>query len=104
MMFGHVCLFFINILLFYNLFCSSTEKKKEKLQGQRERKEDSHSNDQNPQNQESPSPSSQPSAQPFPTHRQTPEVKSSAPGKRFLKYLSIAQGSGCNDTNKLCPT
>lgn len=74
---------------FYTLFCSGTEKKKEKHQGQTEKKEDSHSSDQNPQSQASPSP--QPSAQILPTHRQTPEVKSSAPGKRFPKYRARKQ-------------
>uniref|UniRef100_A0A803SM32 Echinoderm microtubule-associated protein-like 4 n=1 Tax=Anolis carolinensis TaxID=28377 RepID=A0A803SM32_ANOCA len=68
---------------------SGTEKKKEKLQGQTEKKEDSHSNDQNPQMQASPSPSPQPSAQTHPTHRQTPEVKSSAPGKSVKRASTI---------------
>uniref|UniRef100_A0A098M0H5 Echinoderm microtubule-associated protein-like 4 n=1 Tax=Hypsiglena sp. JMG-2014 TaxID=1550645 RepID=A0A098M0H5_9SAUR len=67
---------------------SGTEKKKDKHQGQTEKKEDSHSSDQNPQSQASPSP--QPSAQILPTHRQTPEVKSSAPGKS-LKRLSTVE-------------
>lgn len=83
--------------LFYTLFCSGTEKKKEKLQGQRERKEDSHSNDQNPQTQASPSP--QPSAQTLPIHKQTPEVKSPASGKRFPMHPRTELGSGCSSTN-----
>ncbi|KAJ7341130.1 hypothetical protein JRQ81_004894, partial [Phrynocephalus forsythii] len=68
---------------------SGTEKKKEKLQGQTEKKEDSQSNDQNPQTQASPSPSPQPSAQAHPTHRQTPEAKSSAPGKSVKRSSTI---------------
>ncbi|KAH0622739.1 hypothetical protein JD844_025315, partial [Phrynosoma platyrhinos] len=71
---------------------SGTEKKKEKLQGQTEKKEDSHSNDQNPQMQASPSPSPQPSAQTHPTHRQTPDVKSSAPGKRHKDVIVSQEG------------
>ncbi|XP_033000747.1 echinoderm microtubule-associated protein-like 4 isoform X1 [Lacerta agilis] len=68
---------------------SGTEKRKEKLHGQTEKKEDSHSNDQNPQTQPSPSPSPQPSAQTLPTHRQTPEVKSSAPGKSVKRSSTL---------------
>ncbi|XP_053239293.1 echinoderm microtubule-associated protein-like 4 isoform X10 [Podarcis raffonei] len=71
---------------------SGTEKRKEKLHGQTEKKEDSHSNDQNPQTQASPSPSPQPSAQTLPTHRQTPEVKSSAPGKRHKDVIVSQEG------------
>ncbi|XP_054838890.1 echinoderm microtubule-associated protein-like 4 isoform X2 [Eublepharis macularius] len=73
---------------------SGTEKKKEKLQGHREKKEDSQSNDQNPQTQASPSPSPQPSAQTLPTHRQTPEVKSSAPGKSVKRSSTVEKSHG----------
>ncbi|XP_029326732.1 echinoderm microtubule-associated protein-like 4 isoform X2 [Mus caroli] len=62
---------------------SGTEKKKEKPQGQREKKEDSHSNDQSPQIRASPSP--QPSSQPLQINRQTPESKSSAPIKSIKR-------------------
>lgn len=65
----------------YTLFYSGTEKKKEKPQGHREKKEDSHSNDQSPQIRASPSP--QPSSQPLQIHRQTQESKNSTPTKRF---------------------
>ncbi|XP_053167311.1 echinoderm microtubule-associated protein-like 4 isoform X3 [Hemicordylus capensis] len=79
---------------------SGTEKKKEKLQGQRERKEDSHSNDQNPQTQASPSPSPQPSSQTHPTHRQTPEVKSSAPGKSVKRAMTIDKSHGAWESSE----
>uniref|UniRef100_A0A8C5KGP0 Echinoderm microtubule associated protein like 4 n=1 Tax=Jaculus jaculus TaxID=51337 RepID=A0A8C5KGP0_JACJA len=62
---------------------SGTEKKKEKPQGLREKKEESHSNDQSPQIRASPSP--QPSSQPLQTHRQTPESRNSAPTKSLKR-------------------
>ncbi|XP_029387488.1 echinoderm microtubule-associated protein-like 4 isoform X2 [Mus pahari] len=62
---------------------SGTEKKKEKPQGQREQKEDSHSNDQSPQIRAPPSP--QASSQPLQINRQTPESKSSAPTKSIKR-------------------
>uniref|UniRef100_A0A8C3HQP8 EMAP like 4 n=1 Tax=Chrysemys picta bellii TaxID=8478 RepID=A0A8C3HQP8_CHRPI len=68
---------------------SGTEKK-EKPQGQREKKEETHSNDQNPQIRASPSP--QPSLQTLQTHRQTQESKSSAPAKS-IKRTSTAEKS-----------
>uniref|UniRef100_A0A8C4VTQ4 EMAP like 4 n=1 Tax=Gopherus evgoodei TaxID=1825980 RepID=A0A8C4VTQ4_9SAUR len=68
---------------------SGTEKK-EKPQGQREIKEETHSNDQNPQIRASPSP--QPSLQTLQTHRQTQESKSSAPAKS-IKRTSTAEKS-----------
>ncbi|XP_048698985.1 echinoderm microtubule-associated protein-like 4 isoform X2 [Caretta caretta] len=68
---------------------SGTEKK-EKPQGQREKKEETHSNDQNPQIRASPSPQS--SLQTLQTHRQTQESKSSAPAKS-IKRTSTAEKS-----------
>uniref|UniRef100_A0A8C0WH20 Echinoderm microtubule-associated protein-like 4 n=1 Tax=Castor canadensis TaxID=51338 RepID=A0A8C0WH20_CASCN len=62
---------------------SGTEKKKERPQGQREKKEESHSNDQSPQIRASPSP--QPSSQPLQIHRQTPESKNSTPTKSIKR-------------------
>ncbi|XP_059104483.1 echinoderm microtubule-associated protein-like 4 isoform X2 [Peromyscus eremicus] len=62
---------------------SGTEKKKDKPQGQREKREESHSNDQSPQMRASPSP--QPSSQPLQINRQTPESKSSAPTKSIKR-------------------
>lgn len=88
-----ICLF--SIVPSYTLFYSGTEKK-EKPQGQREKKEETHSNDQNPQIRASPSPQS--SLQTLQTHRQTQESKSSAPAKRFSQYQSTELENGCNDT------
>ncbi|XP_060042917.1 echinoderm microtubule-associated protein-like 4 isoform X2 [Erinaceus europaeus] len=65
---------------------SGTEKKKEKLQGQREKKEESHSNDHSPQIRASPSP--QPSSQPHQIHRQTPESKNTTPTKSIKRPLT----------------
>ncbi|XP_077669970.1 echinoderm microtubule-associated protein-like 4 isoform X4 [Eretmochelys imbricata] len=65
-------------------------EKKEKPQGQREKKEETHSNDQNPQIRASPSPQS--SLQTLQTHRQTQESKSSAPAKS-IKRTSTAEKS-----------
>ncbi|XP_045405429.1 echinoderm microtubule-associated protein-like 4 isoform X1 [Lemur catta] len=62
---------------------SGTEKKKEKPQGQREKKEESHPNDQSPQIRASPSP--QPSSQPLQIHRQTPESKNPTPTKSIKR-------------------
>ncbi|NWJ07004.1 EMAL4 protein, partial [Crypturellus undulatus] len=64
---------------------SGTEKRKEKPPGQKEKKEESHPNDQNPQTQASPSP--QPSSQTLQTHRQTQESKGSAPAKSIKQHF-----------------
>lgn len=107
--FSPTLLIYLLVLFFpslcYTLFYSGTEKKKEKPPGQKEKKEDSHSNDQSAQTQASPSP--QPSSQTLQTHRQTPESKSSAPAKRFSQYHSTELENDCKDTefifdNKSC--
>ncbi|XP_006839525.1 PREDICTED: echinoderm microtubule-associated protein-like 4 [Chrysochloris asiatica] len=68
---------------------SGTEKKKERPQGQREKKEESHSNDQSPQIRASPSP--QPSSQPLQIHRQTQESKNSALTKSSVLLSSLEE-------------
>ncbi|XP_069090077.1 echinoderm microtubule-associated protein-like 4 isoform X4 [Pleurodeles waltl] len=66
---------------------SGTEKKKEKPHGAKEKKEDSHDNDQTPQTQASPSP--QPSSQPLQTHKQTAESRNSTAAKSVKRSNTV---------------